>query len=462
MASVLKFVALNQFGSAGVTIDFLAAAAVWRVGQWSPAVAVRRAGELGGRGPYEDVDEAMTISIAGASAQSHLASLRGLLEQAARWARGEPVGVVKLHYKPTASSEELTAVVMGGSVELPENYVNTGAQQMIDPVVVRFRRAALWLGGTSNGTDATTTNPETAVISGFTSRNVPAPIKVDVDLSLYQATVWNSFLLISSGIDAATAGKRVVVISNPSSFAPGGGFSTPADMDNKARGNTVLRLTPAYAESYHTSEAVPVASATDQYARRWGVFINYRNNSGAVSFRVKANLYNSTYPSQITPTAEMVIPAGASKPRWAFVGAASLPDSLERVELVVWASATGGTLDIDDVVLMALDFPESDVAIAIHDGGSAFAYSGAFDLTVDHRLGSHLSPVVVTAAASGVGYLPHQGDGTVYMREGCAAVAVAFLGSGFQNPDYWRLTIGTTVINPSVTVTRTNSYLTPN
>jgi hypothetical protein len=273
--------------------------------------------------------------------------------------------------------------------------------------------------------------------------------------------VSNSFLLISSGIDAATAGKRVVIISNPSTFAPGGGFSTPSDTTNLARGNTVLRLTPALAESYHTSEAISVASATDQYARRWGVFLNYRNNSGTVAFRVKANLYNSTYPSQATPTAELTIPAGVSKPRWAYVGFATLPDSLERIELVVWASDTGGTLDIDDVALLALDYPESDRAIAIQDMNTSYTYPGDFDLRVDHRLGTHLTPVVVTSGSPATGYVPYLGDATVYMREQCAAVAVAFLGSGFQNADYWRLTIGTTPINPSVIVTRTNSYLTP-
>jgi hypothetical protein len=41
-------------------------------------------------------------------------------------------------------------------------------------------------------------------------------------------------------------------------------------------------------------------------------------------------------------------------------------------------------------------------------------------------------------------------------------VAVAWLGSGFSDDDYWRVTnTGGTVIAPTVQVTRTNAYLTP-
>ena len=461
MASVLKLTKTSITGVETAEVDFVADAA-YRVVSWSPAVAQRRVGDLGGRGPYEDVEEEMTIVITGASALSKLQTLMGTLDQAARWARGEPVGKVLFRYQPTAGSPELRAVVLGGGeVELPDKYALAPTLTVIDPVVVRFRRSALWLGDDEVKTDTTTGNPEVGVTSVFTPLQVAAPIKVEIEGLLGKETiVGDTFVLVTSGENAATAGKRIVVVA-AEGLATSGYYTSVGDSANKARG-TVLRLTPGDAGAYYDTIALSVGSTTDQYARRWGVFLNYRNNSATTSWRIGARLWNNYNANGVADTHMVVVPAGVSEPKWVFVGAASLPDSLERITLSIWASAASGTLDIDDVVLLAMDYPDCDRAIAVMNRAGNNTISTTADLVIDHRLLERLSPAVyVQTGSAGGSWWPYQGDATLYMREGCLAVAVAWLATDAVVGSYWRATSGGAAQSPSVRVTRTEAFLTP-
>lgn len=459
MASVLKFVALNYLGAAGTTVDFIGGT-TYRVSAWSPAVAARRPGELAGRGPYEDVEEEMTITISGATTLASLAALKSVFDQAARWARGEPVQPVCLHYQPTAASEELRAVVMGGEVELPENLVNAPVVTMIDPVVVRFRRSGLWYGSDVARTDTTTTNPETAVAGTFAALGVAAPIKVELEgLEANKAAVNDSFLLVSS--DEVAAGTRIVVMP-AEAFAPNLDFTSVSDSANYARGNSVLRFTPSGLPYQDIESLAPAGYTYNSRVKRWGVFVNYRNNSATTSFRVWASLwhyYNAGGTGHIE-TPALVVPAGASSPRWAFVGSATVPDSLSRVSLHMEASAASGSLDVDDVVLMALDHSDSDIALRF--GGASGAISLTTTLIVDPAVLSRLTPAVHIFENNSSLWLTYQGDAHLSMRENAQVVAVTWLTDGYSSSNYWRaLDAGGAPQNPLVRVTRTNAYLTP-
>lgn len=76
--------------------------------EWTPNVARRRLDVLGGRSPYEPVAESIPLHARGATGAAALANvqiLARMMDQAARWWRGD-VGVtaVQLWYKPTGST----------------------------------------------------------------------------------------------------------------------------------------------------------------------------------------------------------------------------------------------------------------------------------------------------------------------------------------------------------------------
>lgn len=461
MASILKLVAYNSSGSAVVTVDFLADAA-YRVSSWSPQVAERRPGELGGRGPYGDVEEEMEIVISGATALAKLRSLRQLLEQAARLGRGEPVGAVLFHYKPTASSPELRALVLGGGLELPPNFVNAPVVTVIDPVGLRLLRSGLWYGAEASGTDTTAGNPEVAVVSGLAALAASSPIKVEVTgLVGSHSVASDAFLLVSSAATSAVAAKRIYI--HAAEGLADGNFTSVADSTNKARGNSVLRFTPSGLGQEWFETATPaIGSSLDTAVRRWGIFVNYRNNSATNSFRVAARLrYSGAGVGHGAMTPELLVPPGTSNPRWAYLGSASMPDQLTHFSLNVYTELTSGTLDIDDVVLMALDYPDSDRVLALGArGGDPISLPS--DLTVDHRVLHEGTPAVYILENTVSYWRPYRGDAALYTQPGATAVAVCWLGSGYLSQAYWRITNDAgTVQSPGVRVTRTNAYLTP-
>jgi hypothetical protein len=461
MASILKLSGQTTPSGTTVTVDFIGGTE-YRVSSWSPAVARRRTGNIGGRGPYAEVDEEMTITITGASALTRLEQVRLLLDQGERWNRGEAVYPVFLHYQPTASSSELKALVLGGEVGLPSNFINAPVVTVIDPVELRFRRSGLWYGAETAVTDATTINPETAVVSGFTALNAAAPIRVELEgLEVDKAAVNGSWVLVSSADTAARAEDRLVVVS-AESFAPVLDYTSVNDSAKYARGNNVLRFSPSTADQVVETLAPTLSGLVDTNVRRWGVFINYRNNSATTSFRVRAALWHdySAGGTTFVLTPWLSIPAGTSNPQWAFVGSAAIPDSLSRVTLLMEASAASGTLDVDDVVLMAMDFPDSDCALTV--SGAYGGISLATELVIDPAPLTRATPAVYVYENSASQYLTYRGDAYLSMREGCTAVAVLWLTDGYSSATYWRaIDGGGAAQNPTVRVTRTAAYLTP-
>lgn len=459
MASVLKIVATNYLGAAGTTVDFISGG-VYRITSWSPAVAQRRVGEFG-RGPYEDVEETMTIVISGATALASLTALQAVLNQARRWARGEPVGVVLLHYKPTASSDELQTPLLGGVVELPSNFVNAPVVTVIDPVTVTFTRAGLWYGAETALTDTTTTNPETAQVATFAALGASAPVKVELEgIELNKASVNGSFLLVSSDEASAGAASRIVVMS-AESLVGNTGYTSVADASKFARGN-VLRFTPSGTPGEAFETIAPAGFTYNSRVRRWGVFVNYRNNSATTSFQVWAKLWH-TYLNGgpgYTDTPRLIVPAGTSNPQWAFVGGGTLPDSLARVSLMMEASAASGSLDIDDVVVVAQDYPDSDIALRL--GGALGSISLTTTLVIDPAVLSRLMPAVYITENDTPQWLSYLGPAYLSMRENATSIAVAWLTNGYSSATYWRaLDTGNSPQNPLVRVTRTAAYLTP-
>ncbi len=439
------------------TVDFASSTSGYSVTRWNPAVAKRRDTLLGGRGPYEDTEEEIEITINGTDAMTKLKTLQGLLEQSQRWARGEPVSAVLLHYQPESTSTEYKSTILGAGagdmVQLPRNFLMTPAMDYIDPVRLRFRRLGLWLGDSVTATSSAAEHPTTLTINLTTS----APFESPVVLKLASAArsdrgAIGSYVLMASGATTTEAAKRLVVVdAEDMGFQTG--FTTSTDTTNKARGGTVLRYTPV-STSWASDGPENVYSSSDNNSRRWGVFLNYRNNSTAAGYQVKVRFDNSIY----TPV--LNVPEGTSNPTWAYIGSATQSVALQTIELYIKASAASGSIDFDSIVLLAMDSEAmSRAVVPVQNETATVAVSPPQPAYIDHQLLSKPSAKVWVDVGFGVAQ-GYRGDATLMMRG--AAVACAWLGAGETTSTYWRVTdTAGTVISSAFTATRLEGRLTP-
>ena len=121
---------------------------------WAPGVAQLRISTLGGRGPYEDVVEQLTLNVlgeTGVEALYNLGELSRMLDQAERWNRGELVAAVKLTYQPQGSvlTTALQCVILGraggSAVSNSATFNDLLMCYEISNVQLAFVRRGLWL-----------------------------------------------------------------------------------------------------------------------------------------------------------------------------------------------------------------------------------------------------------------------------------------------------------------------------
>lgn len=438
------------------TIDFASSTSGYSVTRWNPAVAKRRDNLLGGRVPYEDTIEEMELTIHAADAMTKLKTLQGLLEQAQRWARGEPVSAVLLHYQPESTSTEYKATILGAGngdmVQLPRNFLMTPVIDYIDPVTIRFRRLGLWLGASATATSSSAEHPTTLTINLTTSVPFDSPVLLKLaSAARSDRGAVPSFILMVSGADTTEAAKRLVVVEAEALGVPSG-YTTSTDTTNKARGGAVLRYTPVNT-SWLDTGILSVYSSSDNNARRWGVFLNYRNNSTAAGYQVRMRMDNVYTPV-------LTVPEGTSNPTWAYLGSTARAIPLQTLELFVKASAASGSIDFDSVVLLAMDSEATARVVApVQNEFATIAVYPPEPVYIDHQLLSKPSAKVWVNVGIGTAQ-GYRGDATLMMRG--AAVACAWLGSNETTSTYWRVTdTAGTVISSAFTATRLEGRLSP-
>ena len=438
------------------TVDFASSTSGYSVTRWNPAVAKRRDDLLGGRGPYEDTVEEMELTIHAADAMTKLKTLQGLLEQSQRWARGEPVSAVLLHYQPESTSTEYKATILGAAtgdmVKLPRNFLMTPVMDYIDPVTIRFRRLGLWLGASVTATSSSAEHPTTLTINLTTSVPFESPVLLRLaSTARSDRGAPASYILMASGATTTEAASRLLVVEAELMMAAAN-YGTATDTANKARGGVVLRYTPA-ATQWMDSNILNVYSSSDNNARRWGVFLNYRNNSTAAGYQVKVRMDNVYTPV-------LTVPEGTSNPTWAYLGSTARAIPLQTIELFVKASAASGSIDFDSVVLLAMDSEATSRVVApVQNEFATIAVYPPEPVYIDHQLLSKPSSKVWVNVGIGTAQ-GYRGDATLMMRG--AAVACAWLGAGETTSTYWRVTdTAGTVISSAFTATRLEGRLTP-
>ena len=447
-------------------VNFISAAANYRITAWSPAVANPVAGDFG-RSPYADAVEEMEIVIGGSDPLANLELLKTLMDQSERFARGENVDFVKIQYQPTSGSDVMQAIVLGPDgdapmIELPVNFVNSPVVTKIDPVILRFRRSGLWVG-TNNievETGTAANNPAVITSSGWSSETLlPAPLVFTTTGAENRNWIfWDSFMLFASGTSSTQSANKIVLI-NAESLAIDV-WTSVADSANNAVNTNVLRYTPV-GTSEALSNVADVSASANANVRRWGVWASYRNNSGTTSWKVRFRLETA---GRRDHTPIFHVPAGTSDPAWAYFGSVVLGGALTDVSVAVQASAASGTFDIDTIVLHAMDDPATSKAIAIlQPEGVATATITEGDMVIHHQLDTSLTPIIYTNSDINQS-LAYGGNPTLFMRGDFLSwvwLATGHAGGGGTN-DWRRINSnGTTVASVGFSATRYLPFLTP-
>jgi hypothetical protein len=445
-----------------VTVDF-AGSNDYSVSSWSPAVAARRRGQLAGQGPYSNVVESMVISIAD-PVLTNLAKLSQLMAQAEAWAEGEQVAPVQIHYKPHSSSANtLMAAILGPArpgepmIVPPRNFGISPVTKMLDGVTLRFLRRGAWLGASNNQVSSAATIPSVRTVT-FSGAAAVAASPVDANLILAGAANVGNDLPDSFSVFASDS-NRIGLFEAEDMTATG--FTSVADAANGASGGNVLRYTPSGTAITQTGQKV-VTSVIDQSSRRIAFLANFRNNSGTTSFKVRVAASAGTDPDGWTPW--VTIGPDISAPVWINLGTLAFRKNLFAIRLQVQASAASGTLDIDTVVLVAMDDSTSRIISRHKLAKGSVAATTTMNVLYEHRALSEIAPAAFYrrgALATGVFYESYGGD--PYIVTTGTKLAALFLACGNQTtPSRWRLQdIGGTAVTVQLDATRYTAHLAP-
>ncbi len=432
---------------------------------WAPAIAGLRASPLAGQTPYDDVDEQMTIEVHGstaANALANLATLMKLLEQAARWYRGENETAVLVKFAPhgstvSSTAAPLQAAILGGAagpsdpgLRLTPEWDEVGRNYVIRNVVVSFTRRGLWLHTTIETPSTNAGNNGELVTTTF-SGALGTPGPTEIWASNFQFGYDSSFRAIGGFLLAGepVGGSAPIAIANAES-ATATGFTSVAGGMN-ARNTNVLRYTPTGTSESPSGFITPTLPSTTNLV---AVFANVFPST-TVNFTMR--LYDLT-DVDFAYSPVVSIPAQSAfenYPYWVFLGLVPLAGTF-TFQLLVAASAASSRLDIDTVVVC-----DARATQIIGLGGVTTVRTYTSDvLKVDHNLLDALSP---TATVDGH-VITCRGD-AVFMTKSATVYTLLLAtggGTGSSGQEFRQANTSTdAVLSNTWTLKRTPSYLVP-
>ncbi len=291
-------------------------------------------------------------------------------------------------------------------------------------------------------TDTAVDNGDLAALSfGTGQERYPSPTKITLTDFLIGSRHPRSFLIATNG-----TGQITIVDSDDFGWIYGAPFSEVTDTAHYARGGKVARLTPAATSAYRLQ--VNDYTLAFYNVKRVGIFANVRNNSSTTQFAMQAL---SFAPGGTFYARPIVVRGDASpSPEWVYLGAVtSNRDGAFFIDIM--ASAASGTLDIDTVVLVALDKKPAIVAI---DQGDNTGTSTPVGLVVNHHALTEQSPkveiIIDETAVTG-----WSGRGQIAIYTDAPEIEAVLLATGGDTGvDHWRQVTSAAVIANDWTASR--------
>jgi len=435
-------------------------------GGYVPKINALRVGSIGGRGPYEEVEETITFDIVdttAAACYTRLNTLAGLLLQANRFARGEFVSPVLLQYSPdgasvSSSGTPLQALVVGSpsgtpsGVSLPVTFDTTGFKYRIENVEISIVRQ-VWLFSTETQTSASVDNGTVTTVTFSADAEYFSPTKAYF-LTMMGYNLVPGFYVVGSGSNSIQA----VSVANTTGSPSGAGYTYVNDSANLPRnGSHVLRYTPT-----GTTEAAGYCyNKIDlEEGKRYAVLVSCKNNSGSTSFGVRAGIkyYGHTYISQHTE--QRTIAAGSIAGYVSLGTFVAVQDGspygspATDVALEVTASAASGSIDFDSLIIV-----EADNASIIQISnpfklGTSLATHSEY-VTFDNRYLTGIDARPWSGAVSGESYEIVCAGGEVLSKG--TTIKIVLLAT---NSTYWKIYAAITLASTHQ-LTRQRVYLSP-
>lgn len=335
-------------------------------GGWTPSISKLRASELSDRQLHEPVMETLRLNVRGTSAANCYANFRallGLLYQAERWWRGEKVTRVLFRFSPHGASTSSKANPLQAVVLRPAgDLLGLEYTPQLDPInwgyEIRDVTVALWRDDWKLNVP-TTGSGTTERVSSSATASRHAAVNMAFTGTAPAAHYALSYALIKGATNVAVNGWLIITRNNASKnnlyqrdagnfTLPSGDFSAFNDTANYPRqGTNVVRVTPA-----STSTLTSPSFGTVQNFYRAACIVNYRNNSGSTTFRMRIRLVHPTTSDEIF-TQWKGIDSASTEPR--FVRFEPLPLEYNvgyTAYLQIVASAASGTLDINDITFI--------------------------------------------------------------------------------------------------------------
>lgn len=424
---------------------------------WAPALAALRDSELGGRGPYTDVVEEIEINVLGesqADVLSNFSTLARLIDQAARWYRGDAVSVVKLYYAPEGASQAGTAVMLGpapgdetSGVNLPVTSNGDLQAFMIAGLRLRFLRRGLWIGADSSpATSSSAANPTIHTVTFSDNQLFSSPTKVTIG---GMTNVTAAF----AGIIAVADDSAKMTIIEGENLAPATNWASVVDAN--ARGGNVLGYNNTTTANTFTGSSLANGGVTGQRIAFYATLKNVASATPATyQLRALIQRQGTSYRTPIIP----IDPTNYATPKVVFLGAVVFPEqtasgawnlSLEAANDVLGVL---NALQIDYIFVIALDDEYSRV-VAFSDFTLG---SGVSQLILDDRFLTNTVSAVVDAS-NPVRYANYSGDPLI-QSHGTTLVGVIVATQGAN----WRIRNTTPATsNTNLSAVRHNAYLVP-
>lgn len=349
------------------------------LGTWAPGIATMRHATLGGSAPYNIVNEQITLHIHGATAEEvgeNLNALALLLDQAERWASGEAVDPVLIHYNPYGSAS-LTgtarkAPVYGrqlssnnpGLVVRPSASVEL-EQGILAAVQMSIDRGGLWVTDEDPYTWAGTgVCPPDVFSQTLADWKIPSPMSIKIGPFYYP----NSLYITKGFLMVASAAQRIAPLEAYHLAVGESSFTNENDASKNPYGSQILRYTAQNTGAEEQSGLYIITSLFSQSAKRVDIFATVRNNSLSHAFTVR--LVARSYGAIIS-TRGTVIDTSDQDPRPVFLGSIVTANGIQTIQLSVKPDQPDSTetqsLDIDCIVLLARDDDTSRVLAVVND-----------------------------------------------------------------------------------------------
>ena len=428
-------------------------------GGWAPQVTRRRVAELGGVGPYEEIEEQIQIDIFStprtlATTLANVARVQALLDQARRWRMGESVAAVRLQFTMTGGTMK-EAAVLDGVLELPNSFPDFLMVQEVVVATLRLTRRGLWLGTEVAATTLAARLPSTqwqtsAAWTGGLGVETPIRLRVAVPNTAH-VQITDGLLIVTNdgGVDLSVIEAESITLPATNSK-----WLLLADTANLASGGNVLRYNHASANTNARTNKLFTTIPRNPI-----IYAIVRTPTATTVFQLTITLYLGVGRVAILNTTLGPYPAGQCQivnlgTSTGIATAAATNFDLTCTQL----SGVASTLDIDVLAFAAQS--ASVIRFSMPGAVSGFA-SGAYGFAARHNLRTAPAPTLTGADSTTVDFDALSYSGNIYLSVrsfNLIACMLAPVGTAWMPP---QVAVPTSAQTYNVEISGTKAHYTP-